>query len=70
MKYHALQEELICLVARMSSSYPREEMIRHAREGSIKLFDAIILAGLIETQRPGEDPRNRRVHWLFDALAA
>ena len=51
-RYRELQEELAGLVAQVGSSYPREELIRHALEGSIKLYDAIILAGLIETLRP------------------
>jgi hypothetical protein len=51
-KYHELQEELTRLVAQVESPCPPEQLVRHVLAGSIKLYDAIILAELIVRQRP------------------
>ncbi len=52
-KYQELQDELRILVGQFDSSYAADTMVRHAYEGSIKLYDAVILAELIEAERPG-----------------
>jgi predicted O-methyltransferase YrrM len=52
-RYRELQEELAALVAREPAPYPREERIRQAQEGSIKLHDAILLAELLAAHPPG-----------------
>jgi predicted O-methyltransferase YrrM len=52
MTYHELQGQLSALVGQLDSPYTPQEMIRHACEGSIKLYDAVILAELIASKRP------------------
>lgn len=50
-RYRDLQNEL-CNLVEKQGSFPPEEMARHAREGSIKLYDALILAELIQELKP------------------
>ena len=50
--YCQLQEELTAIVSCIQGPYPQEELVRHAQAGSIKMYDAIILAELIEAHRP------------------